>query len=107
MVASEPPHRLRDEPRKRRPTGVAKRAVSLPEGADMAESPAGPRGFAERATSSGAMGDAPLAAEIEASRVALCRSSRKTPVRFCMTTSLGPGTGLGQTLGIRLRPAFA
>jgi hypothetical protein len=48
MVASEPPHRLRGEPRKRRPTGVAKRGASLPEGADLAESPAGPRGFAER-----------------------------------------------------------
>jgi hypothetical protein len=44
MVASEPPHRLRDEPRKRRPTGVAKRWASLPEGADMAEVPPGPIG---------------------------------------------------------------
>ncbi len=63
----------------------------------MAESPAGPRGFAERATSNGGMGDAPLAAEIEASRVALCSSSCKTPVRFRMTTSLGPGTGYAAT----------
>ena len=91
MMASEPPHRLRDEPRKRRPTGMAKRGASLPEGTDMAESPAGPRGFAERATRNGGMGDAPLAAALEASRVALCRSSCKTPVRFSMTTSLGPG----------------
>ena len=65
MVASEPPHRLRDEPRKRRPTGEAKRGASLPEGADLAESPAGPRGFAERATRNGGMGDAPLAAALE------------------------------------------
>jgi hypothetical protein len=64
MVASEPPHRLRDEPRKRRPTGMAKRGASLPEGAEMAESPAGPRGFAERATRNGGMGDAPLAAAL-------------------------------------------
>jgi hypothetical protein len=48
MVASEPPHRLRDEPRKRRLTGVAKRGASLPEGRDLAERPAGPRGFADR-----------------------------------------------------------
>jgi hypothetical protein len=36
-----------------------------PKGADLTESPAGPRGFAERATRNGGMGDAPLAAALE------------------------------------------
>jgi hypothetical protein len=97
MVASEPPHRLRGEPRKRRPTGVAKRGASLPEGADMAESPAGPRGFAERRHEKRRNGRWTPRRRDRGLQRRLCRSSRKTPVRFSMTTLRGPGTGYAAT----------